>query len=195
MSRRSPKMNRIRVISFVFLATLAAAPCSAQKAQAPLPAAAAQSKKQDQKPQFTHAEVVQFVHTLQIQAAGWKDTINSVDPSAFHLNEKGTASVEKEKKALLLALDEIGMLSLPTSEKNAATDLVAEFAVYTFLSDIGYGAESLGDLSYNSIDSVAKAGELLQVQREALRANSSLFKEIGNRLVNIALSEKSSGCQ
>ena len=193
-------MKIVPVISFAFPLTLAAALCSAQKAQAPLSAAAAQSKQQVATKQFTHAEVVQFVHTVQTEAANWKDTFDSVDPSAFHFNDKVTndkvtASIAKEKEVSLLVLDEIGKLSLPASEKNAATDLGAEFAVYSFLGDIGSFAESLSGLSYTSIDSVPKAGELLQVKREATNAQAALFKEILIRIANIARSEKAGGCQ
>lgn len=189
-------MKKTPVISLVSLLMFAAAPCSAQKAQAPLPAAAAQSKKQDQRPQFTHADVVQFVRTVQTEAANWKETINSVDPSARHLDDKTTALIEKEKKASLLALDEIATLSLPTSEKNAAPDMVPEFVLYTLLDMVMYGAESLSNtLAYNSIGGAAKAGELLQIQREALKADETLFKEIVNRITNIAQSEKAGGCQ
>jgi hypothetical protein len=189
-------MKGITIISFLSLLMFAAAPCSAQEAQGPLSAAPAQSKKQDQRPQFTHEEVVQFVHTVQTEAANWKETINSVDPSALHLDDKTTALIEKEKKASLLALDEIGTLSLPTSEKNTAPDMVPEFVLYTLLDMIMYGAESLSNtLVYNSRGGAAKAGELLQIQREALRADETLFKEIVNRITNIAHSEKAGGCQ
>jgi hypothetical protein len=161
-----------------------------------LSAAQAQSKNQDQRPQFTHAEVVQFIHTVQTEAAGWKDTINSVDPSAFPFDPKIREAVEKEKKAILLSLDLIEELSLPMSEKNTATDLVAEFAVYDLLRDMGYLAGSLNDeLGYTSIAGVAKAGELRQLERETQKAHSALLQEIGNRIVNMARSEEAGGCK
>jgi hypothetical protein len=189
-------MKKTPVISFVSLLMFAAAPCSSQKAQAPLSAAAAQSKKQDQRPQFTHADAVQFVHTVQTEALNWKETISSVDPSVFHFDDKATTLVEKEKKTLLLVLDRIGRLSLPASEKNAATDLGVEFVAYEFLVEIWSGAESLSHtLVYNSIDSEAKAGELLQVRMEAQKAQVALFGEILTRIANIARSEKAGGCQ
>jgi hypothetical protein len=195
ISGRPPNMKRISVVSVVFLFTLAAAPCFAQQSQPLSSLAAAQTKKQDQRRQLTHGEVVQFVHTVQTESANWKETISSVDPSAFRFNLKLMASVEKEKKALLLALGEIETLSLSASEKNAATDLGAEFAVHTFLDQIACGAGDLSaTLAYNSIDGFAKANELLQVQREALKADETLFKEIVNRITNIARSEKSEGC-
>jgi len=189
-------MKKAPVILFVSLLIFAAAPYSSQKAEAPSFTAAAQDKKQDQRPQFTHAEVAQFVRTVQTEAANWKDTINSVDPSALHLGHQTVALIEKEKKTSLLALDEIRTLSLPTSEKNAATDLFVEFGVYTFLGDTAHGAESLSEtLSYNWMRGGAKAGELLQVSKEAKNAETVLFKEILTRIANIAKSEKADGCQ
>ena len=193
---RSPNMKKIPLISFSILLTFGTAKCFAQTAELPLSAAATQNKQQVATKPFTHAEVVQFIHTVQIEAANWKEAINSVDPSAYHFTPKVMVSVEKEKKALLLALDEIGRLSLPASEKNSATDLFAEFGVYSFLRDIACGADGLSDmLAGTSIAGVANAAELGQVQREVLKVSSPLYQEILTRILSIARSEESGGCK
>lgn len=127
-------MKRIPAISFVFLLTFGAAPCSAQKAQAPLSAAAAQSKEQGAIKPFTHAEMLQFFHTVQTEAARWKATINSVQPSALHIYGSDARAVEQQKSALLGYLDDIEKLHISSSEKSSAEDLTVEFGAYDDLS-------------------------------------------------------------
>jgi hypothetical protein len=194
-SGRSPKVNKIPFISFAFVLTLGAAPCSTQLPQAPS-SAAAQSKEQGATKPFTHAEVAQFLHTVHTEAAGWTDTIYSVSPAALHLDHQATELVEKEKDVSLFVLDQIKAISLPTSEPNDAPDLATEFVVYSLLSQLECSAEGLSTtLGYNSMDGATKAGELLQVQKEVTKVDSALFKEILNRIVSITRSEKSGSCE
>ncbi len=127
-------MKKIHLIPFAFLLTLAAAPCSAQKAQAPLSAAAAQSKQQGAIKPFTHAEMVQFFHTVQTEAARWKATINSVQPSVLHIYGSDARAIEQQKSALLGYLDDIEKLHIRSNEKSSALDLTVEFETYDDLS-------------------------------------------------------------
>ncbi len=190
---RSPKMKRIHAVSFAFLLTFAAAPCSAQKAQAPLSAAAAQSKKpQNEMPLFTHAEMVQFVHTLQTQAAGWKDTINSIEPSALHINDEEAAVIEGYKSFLVVRLNEIGKLRPSSLEKNKADALFDEFNAF---SDLGEAGEILSQL-VDTLSSYAPGGQLeaaglLQIKKEVNAAKLTLYGEILSRILSIARSEES----
>lgn len=188
---RSPKMKRIHAVSFAFLLTFAAAPCSAQKAQAPLSAAAAQSKKQNEMPLFTHAEMVQFVHTLQTQAAGWKDAINSVQPSALHIYGEAATIIEQQKSLPLDYLNDIGELDLPSNEINKAVDLGVEFQAFNYLGEIGDNLSQLGDTLSSYASGQIDAAELLQIKKEVNAAKVALYGEILSRILSIARSEES----
>ena len=188
-------MKKIPVISFVLLLVLAVTPCSAQKAQAPLAPAPTQSKKQDQTAQFTHAEMVQFLHTVQTQAAGWKDTVSSINPSVLQIYGEAAMNVEGHKSNLLDYLNHIGELWHRSNEINKALDLDVEFQVFSDLCEVGDIISELGDtLSRYAPSGQLQAAELLQIKKEVFAAKLTLFKEILNRILNTAKSESSGAC-
>lgn len=129
-------MKKIHFISFAFLLTLAVAPCSAQETQAPLSIAAAQGKQQVAIKPFTHAEMLQFFHTVQTDAARWKATINSVQPSALHVYGSDARAIEKQKSDLIGYLNDIEKFHLGSNEKNEALNMTVEFEAYDDLSSV-----------------------------------------------------------
>jgi hypothetical protein len=188
-------MKKIAVISLVFLLALEAAPCSAQKAQVPLSAAAAQNKTHNEMPLFTHAEMVQFIHTLQTQAAGWKDTVSAIKPSAFHIHGEEAANIEGYKGFLLGYLNEIGKLRPSSLEKSKAEDLFDEFEAFNDLGEVGDSLGQLRDILSSYASSQIGAAELLQIEKEVKKAKVTLYGEILSRILRIARSEETKGCQ
>jgi hypothetical protein len=185
-------MRKMPVISFVFLLTLAAAPSFAQKA--PLSAPATQNKNQSEMPLFTHTEVVQFIHTVQAQAAGWKDTVSSIKPPTLHIYGEEAANIEGYKGFLLGYLNEIGKLRPSNVEKSMAEDLFDEFEAFNDLDDVGDSLGQLGDILSSYASGQIDAAELLQIEKEVKTAKLTLYGEILSRILNIARSEKSGGC-
>ncbi len=188
-------MKRTPVISFVSLLMFAAAPCCAQRAQAPLSAAAAQNKKQNAMPQFSHAQVVQFVHTVQTEAAGWKNTTNSIEPSALHIYGKAATIIEEQKSLSLDYLNEIGELDLRSNEINKAVDLGVEFQAFNALCEVGDILSQLGDTLSSYVSGEIDAAELLQIKKEVNAAKATLHREILSRILSIARSEELGDCQ
>lgn len=186
-------MKKIPLISFAFLLMLTAAPCSAQKAHAPLSGAAAQSKKQSGKPVFTHADMVEFIHTVQTEAAGWKNTINSIDPSALHIYGEAAKIIEQQKNLPLDYINDIGELDLPSNEINKAVDLGVEFQAFNDLGEIGDNLSQLADTLVSYGSGQIDAAELLQIKKEINAAKVTLLREILSRILGIARSESSGG--
>jgi hypothetical protein len=192
-------MKKIPLISFTLLLMLAAAPCSAHKA--PLPGPAAQSKKQNAMPQFTHAEVVQFIRTVQTQAMSWKETITSIEPSTLHLDDRTSKLVNDQKSQLFFYLGVIEKLRPDNGGKQqfrglhqetiAASDslitLAVEFWLFNDICEFKDGVSGLSNTLADDPNGQVDAARLLEIYKEAQTAKDTLFTEIMNRITTAGL--------
>jgi len=192
-------MKKIPVIWFVFLLTLGAAPCSAQKAQAPLAPAETQTKKQDAMAPFTRAEVVQFFHTVQTQAMSWKDTISSIEPHAPGNIGQAKSAIEEKNGILFFYLDDIGKLRPGGDGKYKRVDLETaaavesltllsvEFQLFNDLCEFKEQVNQLGHTLADDPNALVDEGRLVEIYKEASTAKNTLWTEIMNRVVGAAL--------
>jgi hypothetical protein len=189
MSGRSPKKKRIPIISIIILSTVAAVPCSAQKAQAPLPPAAAQTMKQDAMAPFTHAEVVQFYGTVQAQAMSWKETVSSIEPSTLHLADQTSKVIEDQKSHLLYYLGDIAKLRTDGDAKYKGLDLkttaradslivvAGEFGLFNDICEFKDGVNSLAGTLVDYPSGQFNAGSLTEIYTQAQMLKDTLFLE------------------
>jgi hypothetical protein len=188
-------MKRIPVIPFAFLLTLAAAPCSAQKAQAPLPPAEAPTKKQNAIEVFTQAEVVQFFHTVQTQAISWKETISSIQPPAPGIAGHAKSPLEEKNGTLPFYLDDIGKLRPAgggtykgidletTAIVDSLTLVIVEFQLFSDLCEIKEDVIQLALALADDPRGAPDSGRLLEIYKEASTAKNTLWTEIMNRIM------------
>jgi hypothetical protein len=145
--------------------------------------ATAQTRKNDASAPFSDAEALQFFHTVQTQAVGWKEAVTSIENS----------SITQEKSALVSYLDDIAGLH-PTVDKklsaaaNSLTVLSTEFWLFNDICEFKDGVGHLSSaLRYdpNGPD-LFNAAVLIQIYTEAQTAKNTLFGEIMHRIVTAA---------
>ena len=128
--------------------------------------ATAQTKKNDALAPFTDAEALQFFHTVQTQAVGWKEAVTSIENS----------SIKQEKSTLVYYLDDIAGLHPSTNKKfkgldletsavaSSLTMLGAEFWLFNDICEFKDGVGRLSSTLRNDLSGHCKSGHVWSLQ-------------------------------
>jgi len=147
-----------------------------------------QTKKKDALTPFTPQEVVRFICTVQTQAASWKETIDSKDPSALGMDGQRSAVIKEQKSDLLIQLTDIGKLRPDSKEKNTTLLLLVEFWLFNDLCETKDGVSQLSNTLADHPNGQVYAARLLEIYKEVQTAKGTLFREIVKRITTSYLS-------